>query len=148
MTRPELARRIYRVGQLRQDLGGREPVENYPYALTMMTITRMVIEALRLGSINGACEKYDSVEAAADLLFTAAANELVSEYEEKGLCVDDFNEVTGALRARCINDPKGLIKSLRQTGLWEPVRRPIDLEVALALQSKDYRDESSSPGGD
>ena len=135
LSHPELARRIYRVGQIRQDLGGREPVENYPYALTMMTITRMVVQALRLGSIHGAVEKYNSVEAGADLLFAAVANELVYDWEERGLCVDDFNDVTEALRGQCINNPKKLIKNLRETMSWEPSGKPADLNVMAALRS-------------
>ena len=139
----DLARRVHRVGQIRQDLGGAEPVENFPYALTMMTITRMVIRALRLGYINAACNKFESVEAAVDLLFAAATHHLVVQWEEKGLCVDDFSAVTQALEAECMANPKGLIRQFRKSHLWDPAAGPGDLEVVAVLN----RGEVNSEGG-
>ena len=65
----------------------------------------LMLAVTRSGALNGAIKHFDSVEVvtaivlsglikvlqvAADLLLAAAAYSLVSEWEDCGLCVDDF----------------------------------------------------------
>lgn len=130
---PELARRIHRVGCIKQDLGGREPVENYPFALTMFTLTRMVVSSLRLGALNEACCKYDSVESAVDLLFAAVAHAFVTDYETYGRSVDDFSAVSGKLEKACVMRPKQLVKAFRAAHVWHPAPS-IEVSAWLRLQ--------------
>jgi len=101
----------------------------------MMTITRSIIQSLRLGHINAACNKFGGVEAAVDLLFAAAAHHFIVEWEDRGLCLDDFSALTSGLEKECMANPKGIIKQFRKSNLWDPAGAPGDEEVAEALNA-------------